>query len=137
MSRHPNETDKHVGQRVKLRRTLLGLSQQQLASRLGITFQQVQKYEHGLTRVSASRLFDIAKVLDAPIDFFFEDLDGRGRSGADAVIAPDARPDLLTRAETLQLVRYFWQIDDPAVRDKLVRVLQSLGEDGDFDKAAQ
>ena len=71
----PNPVDVHVGNRIRLRRTLLGMSQERLASLLGLTFQQVQKYERGMNRVGASRLWDISKVLEAPISFFYEDMD--------------------------------------------------------------
>ena len=71
----PNPVDVHVGNRIRLRRTLLGLSQDKLASMLGLTFQQVQKYERGMNRVGASRLWDISKVLEVPINFFYEDMD--------------------------------------------------------------
>ena len=71
----PNPIDVHVGNRIRLRRTLLGLSQEKLASLLGLTFQQVQKYERGMNRVGASRLWDIGKVLEVPIGFFYEDMD--------------------------------------------------------------
>ena len=71
----PNPIDVHVGNRIRLRRTLLGLSQEKLAALLGLTFQQVQKYERGMNRVGASRLWDIGKVLEVPINFFFEDMD--------------------------------------------------------------
>ena len=71
----PNPIDVHVGSRVKLRRTLLGLSQEKLGEAIGLTFQQVQKYERGLNRIGASRLFDISKVLEVPVGFFYEDMD--------------------------------------------------------------
>ncbi len=71
----PNPIDVYVGARVKMRRTLLGMSQEKLGEAIGLTFQQVQKYERGLNRISASRLFDISKVLEVPIGFFFEEMD--------------------------------------------------------------
>src|SRR5438067_7912867 len=70
----PSPIDVHVGSRIRLRRTLLGLSQEWLGDALGLTFQQVQKYERGVNRVGASRLFDLSRVLDVPISFFFDDL---------------------------------------------------------------
>src|SRR6201997_5585917 len=70
----PNPIDKHVGSRVRMRRMMLGMSQERLGDALGLTFQQVQKYERGVNRVGASRLFDISRVLDVPISFFFEDM---------------------------------------------------------------
>src|ERR1700719_3453420 len=70
----PSPIDVHVGSRIRLRRTLLGMSQERLGDALGLTFQQVQKYERGMNRVGASRLFDLSRVLDVPISFFFDDL---------------------------------------------------------------
>jgi transcriptional regulator with XRE-family HTH domain len=71
----PNPVDVHVGARVRLRRTLLGLSQERLGEAIGLTFQQVQKYERGANRIGASRLYDLSRVLDVPVSFFFEDMD--------------------------------------------------------------
>jgi len=76
---HP--VDIHVGQRIRLRRILLNTTQQKLSDQVGVKFQQVQKYETGVNRVSASRLWDIAKVLDVPVSFFFEGLDVQNQSG--------------------------------------------------------
>src|SRR6266567_5359493 len=70
----PNPTDSHVGARVRLRRTLLGMSQEKLGNAIGLTFQQVQKYERGANRIGASRLFDLSRVLDVPVAFFFDDM---------------------------------------------------------------
>src|SRR4028119_625057 len=74
----PSPIDVHVGSRVRLRRTLLGMSQEKLGEALGLTFQQVQKYERGVNRIGASRLFDLSRVLDVPISFFFDDMPGAG-----------------------------------------------------------
>src|SRR5215831_229867 len=71
----PNPTDVHVGSRVRLRRTLLGMSQEKLGEAIGLTFQQVQKYERGANRVGASRLFDLSRVLDVPVSYFFEEME--------------------------------------------------------------
>ncbi len=73
----PSPIDVHVGSRVRLRRTLLGMSQERLGEALGLTFQQVQKYERGVNRIGASRLFDLSRVLDVPISFFFDDMPGQ------------------------------------------------------------
>src|ERR1700759_1086976 len=79
----PNPVDVHVGSRVRLRRTLLGMSQEKLGEAIGLTFQQVQKYERGANRIGASRLFDLSRVLDVPVSFFFDDMtnDPAGRQG--------------------------------------------------------
>src|SRR5471032_288819 len=82
----PNPTDVHVGARVRLRRTLLGMSQEKLGDAIGLTFQQVQKYERGANRVGASRLYDLSRVLDVPVSFFFDDMAPAGE--------PEAHPGL-------------------------------------------
>ena len=122
----PNPIDVHVGSRVRQRRTLLGLSQEKLGEALGLTFQQVQKYERGANRIGASRLFDISRVLNAPIPYFFEDL-------ADGDAAEEAMEDanaagLLTKRETLELVRAYYKISDPAIRKRLFELARSLSD---------
>ena len=99
----PNPIDVHVGNRIRLRRTLLGLSQEKLASLLGLTFQQVQKYERGMNRVGASRLWDIGKVLEVPVGFFYEDMDKDEDS-------EDIDLDPMHRQETIELVKAYYKI---------------------------
>lgn len=100
----PHPVDTHVGRRVRHRRWLIGLSQQQLAEQVGIRFQQVQKYETGANRISSSRLWDIAAALDVPVHFFFEGLEG-AENGISSTPA-----DLLASKEALQLVRAYYGI---------------------------
>lgn len=114
-----HSVDVHVGQRVRQRRWMVGMTQQQLAQRVGIKFQQIQKYETGTNRISASRLWDIAAVLEVPVAFFFEGLEGQ---------APDtgeARGDVLTDKEALELVRAYYTIPETQRRRlfDLARVL--------------
>ena len=108
-----NAIDKHFGKRVRLRRTLLGLSQQQLGAELNVTFQQVQKYERGTNRISASRLWDISQILDVPIGYFSDDMTKttmrssprRVASGVDSGMpANEAVKDPMAQRETLELV---------------------------------
>jgi len=134
----PSPIDVHVGGRVRLRRTLMGMSQERLGEALGLTFQQVQKYERGVNRIGASRLFDLARVLDVPIGFFFDDMPdslGGGVAGslprrsalggfADAQDSFD--DDTLHRRETLELVRAYYRITDPAVRKRVFDLIKSL-----------
>lgn len=131
----PSPIDVHVGSRVRLRRTLLGMSQEKLGEALGLTFQQVQKYERGVNRIGASRLFDLARVLDVPISFFFDDLPAemggmavnRARPGLG--LAEDQGnfdDDTLHRRETLELVRAYYRITDPAVRKKVFDLIKTL-----------
>lgn len=105
----PHPVDVHVGKRIRHRRWLVGMTQQQLAERVGIKFQQIQKYETGANRVSASRLWDIADALDVQIAFFFDGLDGagEGKDGADSAPA-----DLMGDKEALDLVRSYYAIPE-------------------------
>src|SRR6201981_3857131 len=88
----PNPTDVHVGARVRWRRTLLGMSQEKLGDAIGLTFQQVQKYERGANRVGASRLFELSRVLDVPVAFFFDELDPRTAEAVPSAVGGTAPP---------------------------------------------
>lgn len=134
----PSPIDVHVGTRVRLRRTLLGMSQERLGEALGLTFQQVQKYERGVNRVGASRLFDLSRVLDVPISFFFDDMPdslatafGAQPSGRRVAGFADTQDsfadDTLNRRETLELVRAYYRITDPAVRKRVFDLIKSMG----------
>lgn len=129
----PSPIDAHVGSRVRLRRTLLGMSQEKLGEALGLTFQQVQKYERGVNRIGASRLFDLARVLDVPISFFFDDMpDAMGSNGVSrrsfgfAEGQEGFEDDTLHRRETLELVRAYYRITDPSVRKRVFDLIKSL-----------
>lgn len=117
----PHPVDMHVGQRLRMRRTLLGMSQEMLAERLGISFQQLQKYEKGSNRLSASRLHELARMLDVPVSFFFDELPSEGAPA----IQPPADP--LIKRESLELVRAYYDIPDPQVRQQLVELIRLLG----------
>jgi len=135
-----NPVDRHVGRRLRLRRTLLGMSQEKLGDALGLTFQQVQKYERGANRIGASRLYDISCVLDVPISFFFDDMDEATAAASPArqrgvVHEPDHTPDAMARRETLELVRAYYMIDDMPMRRKLFELVKTLGTS--FGKAKQ
>ena len=112
----PNPIDTHVGNRIRLRRQLLGYSQEKLASLLGLTFQQVQKYEKGMNRVGASRLWDMGKVLGVPISFFFEDMDEARMFQLSGGCPPlkeeaEAEPsDPMLRQETIELVKAYYKL---------------------------
>ena len=133
---HPNPIDVHVGTRIRLRRTLMGMSQERLGEALGLTFQQVQKYERGVNRVGASRLYDLSRVLDVPISFFYDDMpEGLGglRAPARAAGFGDAQEafgdDTLNRRETLELVRSYYRISDAGVRKRMFDLIKSLATD--------
>ncbi len=133
----PNPVDVHVGSRLRLRRTSLGMSQEKLGEHLGITFQQIQKYEKGTNRIGASRLQNISAVLSTPVSFFFDGLDSQS-SGLTELNEPssDFVHDAPHSAEMLQLTRAFQRIADPKVRRRvldLVRALSSADDEGESD----
>ncbi len=137
----PSPIDAHVGARIRLRRTLMGMSQERLGEALGLTFQQIQKYERGVNRVGASRLYDLAHVLDVPISFFFDDMPEPLTQGGGEIAArrgfgfAEAQQgfsdDALNRRETLELVRAYYRITDPAVRKRVFDLIKSLVPEGD------
>lgn len=131
----PNPIDIHVGSRVRLRRTMLGKSQEKLGNALGITFQQIQKYEKGANRIGASRLQQIANVLTVPVAFFFEDAPSGTQSttGMAEENSTTYVVDFLSSSEGLQLNRAFVKISDPKVRRKIVDLVKSLAEDDPDD----
>ncbi len=130
----PNPIDIHVGSRLRLRRTLLGMSQENLGEALGVAFQQVQKYERGTTRISPSRLYDLSRVLDVPIGFFFDDMSEEtvARSPARMRGAPkeavELKPHPLAKRKTLELVRAYHKIDDSDIRKRLVEMTKALAK---------
>ena len=114
----PHPIDIYVGSRVRRRRTLLGLNQTQLGEKLGITFQQVQKYENGANRISASRLYQMTRILGVPVSFFFDGL----LEGASAW-SPD---NILVKRETLEFVRAYYRIGDPVARKHLFELTKAM-----------
>ena len=119
----PNPIDVHVGKRIRMRRLFLGMNQETLANALGLTFQQVQKYEGGANRVSASRLSAMADILGVPIAYFFGDLpQGDSRQTAEE---QEAR-ERMERPETIELVRLYYAITDPAVRQQFLEMVKSV-----------
>ena len=134
-SRGPNPIDIHVGARVRLRRNQLGLTLMTLAKAVGVTYQQLQKYERGVNRIGASRLFNLSRVLDVPISFFFEDLSPaaagggkrrtRGLSEAPAAVL---EPDSLSKPETVELIRAYYRVKDPGLRKRVLDLLKALGK---------
>jgi len=135
----PNPIDVHVGQRIRQRRTLLGMSQERLAESIGLTFQQVQKYERGANRVGSSRLFDLARVLDVPISYFFEEMEAGVAAKSPSRLmgvseskmqAYAAEPDPLAKRETLELVRAYYKIAEPRVRKRIFELTKALAKAG-------
>ena len=134
----PNPIDVHVGARIRLRRTLLGMSQTALADAIGLTFQQVQKYERGANRVSSSRLVDMANALDVSIPFFFEEMAATVQEQTPAMLMDakklpkiDDGKNPMAWRETLELVRAYYKIQDPAVRKRLVELTKTIAMPSD------
>ncbi len=133
----PKPVDVHVGSRVRLRRTMLGMSQEKLGDAIGLTFQQVQKYERGANRIGASRLFELSKVLEVPVSFFFDDMPAEieAESGPRAEgLAEDAQAhyaaDPMAKRETLELVRAYYRITDSNVRKRVFDLAKALAKAG-------
>ena len=130
----PNPIDIHVGKRIRQRRTLLGMSQEKLAALIGLTFQQVQKYERGANRVGSSRLFDLGKVLNVPVSYFFEDMphavENKTPSRLMGLSTPPApepfQTDPMLKRETLELVRAYYKISKKSVRKQVMELIKSL-----------
>ena len=116
----PHPVDVHVGSRVRLRRTLLGMSLMKLGEALGLTYQQVQKNEHGVNRIGSSRLYQLSLIFGVPVAYFFEEIEDD---------APARSPDdVMVKRETLELVRAYYRIRDPKVRDALRHMASSLAK---------
>lgn len=130
--RKPNPVDVHVGSRVRLRRMVIGMSQEKLGEKMGLTFQQIQKYEKGTNRIGASRLFQLALILDVPVQFFFEE--APVRSGQSQGGLPESKTesfllDFLNSREGLELNRAFVKITDPKVRRRVIELVRALGDE--------
>ncbi len=129
----PSPIDVHVGARLRQRRTLLGMSQTTLGEGIGLTFQQVQKYEKGTNRISASRLFYLTGVLDVTVEYFFDDMPPEAaatspaQGGGKAKKPPGYEPDPMAGRETLELVRAYYKIKDTDVRKRLSAMVKALG----------
>ena len=132
----PNPIDVHVGSRIRLRRTLLGMSQERLAEAIGLAFQQVQKYEKGANWVSSSRLYDLAGILDVPLAYFFDEMSaGVSAQTPSALMITKQRPenkqekaDPLAKRETLEFVRAYYKIKDPAVRKRVFELTKAVSK---------
>ncbi len=127
---HP--VDVHVGLRLRQRRSLLGMSQTDLGKAVRLTFQQVQKYERGFNRISSSRLFEFAKVLDVPVAHFFDGMDAVGsvpakrKPGRPKKLVEDDQGAILTKRETLELVRAYYKINDATQRKRIAELILAL-----------
>ena len=132
----PNPVDVHVGARLRQRRTLLGMNQTKLGSAIGLTFQQVQKYEKGTNRISASRLYALSGTLDVPVEYFFDDMptavaaSSPSLGGGRAKKPPSYEPDPMATRETLELVRAYYKIEDADVRQQVSQLTKAMGAAG-------
>lgn len=132
----PRPVDAHVGSRVRLRRTMLGMSQEKLGNAINLTFQQVQKYERGTNRIGSSRLWELSQVLDVPVSFFFEEMPaevaktppGHVPTALQEGDAPEYEADPLTKRETLELVRAYYKIRSPRVRKRVFELAKALAK---------
>src|SRR3984885_10080363 len=137
----PNPVDVHVGARLRLRRTLLGMSQEKLGQAIGLTFQQVQKYERGANRIGASRLYDLSRVLDVPVAFFFEEMAPglvgaavKGEQKPRGIHEPESscQAEPMMKRETLELVRAYLKITDVQLRRRIFDLAKAIA--GTFSK---
>lgn len=138
----PHPVDVYVGKRLRMRRTILGMSQDAIGSAIGVTFQQVQKYERGVNRMGASRLFDFSRLLNVPVAYFFDGYDiagSAGAAGAGAAVASfdygfaeneaaEFEHENLTSRETLEMMRAYYRITDPQVRKRVCDLVKSLAD---------
>jgi transcriptional regulator with XRE-family HTH domain len=124
-----NPIDIQVGNRVRIRRMLIGMSQERLGDLLGLTFQQVQKYEKGVNRIGAGRLFEVSRILNVPVDFFYEGLSGAGDQPGMGENQSAPVMEFVSSGEGLQLSLAFMKIKDAKVRKRVLDLVKSLAED--------
>ncbi|MBN8543206.1 MAG: helix-turn-helix transcriptional regulator [Alphaproteobacteria bacterium] len=129
---HP--VDVHVGKRLRLKRTIMGLSQESIGKAIGVTFQQIQKYERGINRMGASRLYDFAKTLNVPVSYFFEGF-GDELTVDSAVMgmaegeAPAYEHEQVSSRETMDIMRAYYKIKNPAVRKRIIELIKAVSEE--------
>lgn len=143
MALNPNPVDIHVGKRVRSRRTLLGMSQETLGDTIGLTFQQIQKYERGTNRIGSSRLWQLSQALDVPVSYFFDGVSdevalaaqprrkGTPALGLGEASGPAFEADPMARRETLELVRGYYKISNDNVRKRVFEMVKALGNNAD------
>ena len=133
MTRKPgliNEVDKHIAQRLQLRRVMLGMSQSDLAKKCGLSFQQIQKYESANNRIPAARLFDLGRAMETSVAFFFLGLPGNfpveTKSTRSMRVSEQKEDDPLTKTESLRLINLYWDLPSNSQRDMVMKMLKSL-----------
>ena len=127
----PDNVDVHVGKRLRVRRSLLGMSQEKLAEAIGLTFQQVQKYERGVNRISAGRLFQFSRILDVPVSYFYDQIGSDAQDASFALSDNEqesfgGEDDIMQNKETIELVRAYYSVDDPKKRKELLRFIKAM-----------
>ncbi|KAI95179.1 Cro/Cl family transcriptional regulator [Rhodomicrobium udaipurense JA643] len=140
--RKPNPVDIHVGSRVRYRRMIIGMSQEKLGEKMNLTFQQIQKYEKGTNRIGASRLFQLSKILEVPVGYFFEDAFAHSApsSASHGLHEPEQEGfllDFLNSREGLELNKAFAKIQDPKVRRRVIDLVRALSEEKPEAKESQ
>ena len=129
---HP--IDVHVGKRLRMRRTILGMSQETIGKSIGVSFQQIQKYERGINRMGASRLFEFSKILSVPVSYFFDEYEGKSMSKPISGFAEEAaasfdHEDKMASRETMEMMRAYYQIRSKAVRKRVFELVKSLASE--------
>jgi transcriptional regulator with XRE-family HTH domain len=127
----PHPVDVHVGRRLRLKRTILGMSQESVGKQIGVTFQQIQKYERGINRMGASRLYDFAKALGVPVAYFFEGYGDYTMDDGSALAAAEPatsgyEAEKVNNRETLEVMRAYYRIKSPAVRKRIVELIKAM-----------
>lgn len=127
----PHSVDVHVGRRLRLKRTIQGMSQDALGKQIGVTFQQIQKYERGINRMGASRLYDFAKALGVPVSYFFEGFSDYVNAAGEAIEAaetgaPAFENDTANNRETLEVMRAYYRIKNPHLRKRVVDLIKAM-----------
>ncbi len=140
--RKPNPVDVHVGSRVRYRRMIIGMSQEKLGEKMNLTFQQIQKYEKGTNRIGASRLFQLSKILEVPVGYFFEDAFANSApvQASNSLHEPEQEGyilDFLNSREGLELNKAFAKIQDPKVRRRVIDLVRALSEEKPDAKEGQ
>lgn len=139
MSDNPHPVDVHVGKRLRLRRSILGMSQEAIGKSIGVTFQQIQKYERGINRMGASRLYDFGRALNVPVSYFFEGFgdyvqpDAMELSAAENESKVFEHEDINSR-ETLEIMRVYSRIKSPAVRKRIIELIRAFAEEAETER---
>jgi len=135
-NKQPNAFDVHIGKRIRTARVLIGMSQERLGALLGVTFQQVQKYERGVNRIGAGRLYDVAAILSVPVGFFYQDLEHDAVPAPRPPSEPPAVKRFLASPEGMELALSFQRIKDSKVRRRILHLMRSLAAEPDGDEAS-